>query len=303
MHVAEVGEGPLVLFLHGFPELWYSWRHQMLFLADHGYRAVAPDLRGYGDTTCVDIGDLDKFTIHHLVGDIVHLLDTIALDHEKVFVVGHDWGAHIAWRLGLFRPDKVKALVNLSVPYFPRETNENIVEMLRAIHGDDYYVCRFQKPGDIEGELAKIDIKTVMKSFFNTFTAGTLYLRKGEGFGGAPDGLPPWLSDFDLDYFASKFERTGFTGGINYFRAIAKSWELTAPWTGAKIEVPAKFIWGDLGRAYHMIEVKYYIENGGFQRDVPKLEEIVLIKGAAHFIQQERVNEINKHIYDFIQKF
>ncbi|KAG9146548.1 hypothetical protein Leryth_020436 [Lithospermum erythrorhizon] len=160
-----------------------------------------------------------------------------------------------------------------------------------------------QEPGDIEAELAKIDIKTVIKSFFNTFTPGTLYLRKGEGFGDTPVGLPPWLSIADLEYYATKFHKTGFTGGVNYYRAIAKSWELTAPWTGAKVNVPAKFVVGDNDLVYHMPGVKNYIDNGKFQRDVPMLKEVVLIKGASHFIQQERADEINKHIYDFIQKF
>ncbi|MFS7943635.1 putative soluble epoxide hydrolase [Helianthus anomalus] len=144
MHIAEKGEGPLVWFLHGFPELWYSWRHQILYFADHGYRAVAPDLRGYGQTTGAPLNDHTKFTIPHVVGDLIGLLDAITNEGEKVFVVGHDWGAIIAWNLCMFRPDRVKALVNLSVAFMPWNPNGNIAEILRRDHGDDHYMTRYQ---------------------------------------------------------------------------------------------------------------------------------------------------------------
>ncbi|KAI3501659.1 hypothetical protein L1887_29596 [Cichorium endivia] len=150
MHVAEMGQGPIVLLIHGFPELWYSWRQQIIYLAAHGYRAVAPDLRGYGDTTGAPIDDPTKFTSLHVVGDLVALID--ALGADKVFVVGHDWGAMLAWRLCLFRPDKVKALVNLSVQFTPRNPKRKITENIRAAYGDDHYICRFQEPGEIESD-------------------------------------------------------------------------------------------------------------------------------------------------------
>jgi pimeloyl-ACP methyl ester carboxylesterase len=145
MHIAEKGQGPVVLFLHGFPELWYSWRHQILYMAAHGYRAVAPDLRGFGDTTGAPINDHTKFTALHVVGDLVALLDAVAPDQD-VFVVGHDWGAYMAWRLSLYRPDKVKALVNLSVPLNPMNRTITILDGVRAFYGEDHYVCRFQVP-------------------------------------------------------------------------------------------------------------------------------------------------------------
>lgn len=144
MHMAEMGRGPLILLLHGFPELWYSWRHQIIYLAAHGYRAVAPDLRGYGDTTGTPTEDHTKFNLLHLAGDIVALIDAIKDNADKVFVIGHDWGAMIAWQLCLFRPDKVKALINLSVPFNWRSPKMKTVDALRGIYGDDHYVCRFQ---------------------------------------------------------------------------------------------------------------------------------------------------------------
>ena len=144
IHIAEKGEGPLVLFLHGFPELWYSWRHQILYLADHGYRTVAPDLRGFGETTGAPVNDHTKFTFHHLVGDLIGLLDAITTEGDKVFVVGHDWGAYVAWYLCLFRPERIKGLVNLTLPFIPWNPNGDLVKMLEIAYGEDHYMTRFQ---------------------------------------------------------------------------------------------------------------------------------------------------------------
>lgn len=143
MHVAQKGQGQVVLLLHGFPELWYSWRHQINFLAERGYRALAPDMRGYGDTTGAPVDDVSKFTTLHVVGDLVALLEVVA-PGEKVYVVGHDWGSLIAWHLSMFRPDKVKALFNMSVEFAPWNPLEDYVETMRAKYGDDHYMYRFQ---------------------------------------------------------------------------------------------------------------------------------------------------------------
>uniref|UniRef100_A0A2P2JSZ7 AB hydrolase-1 domain-containing protein n=1 Tax=Rhizophora mucronata TaxID=61149 RepID=A0A2P2JSZ7_RHIMU len=144
MHVAEAGpvDGPVILFVHGFPELWYSWRHQIVALASLGYRTVAPDLRGYGDTDAPE--DVTSYTCFHVVGDLIHLLDAVVPGQEKVYVVGHDWGAYMAWKLCLFRPDRVKGLVNTSVCFKPRNPGRRVIDTLRALYGDDYYICRIQ---------------------------------------------------------------------------------------------------------------------------------------------------------------
>ncbi|XP_020254886.1 uncharacterized protein LOC109831840 isoform X2 [Asparagus officinalis] len=215
LHVAEKGEGPTVLLLHGFPELWYSWRHQILGLAGKGYRAVAPDLRGYGDSDNPSV--VAAYSIFHLVGDLVALID--ALGQDKVFVVGHDWGALVAWHLCMFRPDKVKALVNLSVPFLPRNPTIKFTDFLRSLYGDDFYVSRFQEPGDIEQQFTHIGTKLVMKKLFAIRDPGPLMIPK-EGWVSPDDqiALPSWLSEEDIDYYASKFEKNGFTGPINYYR-------------------------------------------------------------------------------------
>ncbi|KAG5555112.1 hypothetical protein RHGRI_012591 [Rhododendron griersonianum] len=271
MHIAEMGQGPVVLLLHGFPELWYTWRHQILYLASHGYRAVAPDLRGYGDTTGAPPGGA-AYTSLHVVGDLVALLDAVAPGDEKVFLVGHDWGAMIAWAFCLYRPDRIKAL----------------------------------EPGEIEAEFAEMGTKRVLRNFLTYRNPGPLFLPKGKGFGDSPDAptpLPSWLSEEDLDYYTSKYEQSGFTGGLNYYRALDLNWELTAPWTGAQVKVPVKFLVGDLDLTYNSPGTKDYINKGGFKKDVPFLQEVVVLEGVAHFIHEEKPEEINKHILDFFHKF
>lgn len=301
MHVATIGTGPAVLFLHGFPELWYSWRHQLLYLSSQGYRCIAPDLRGYGDTDAPP--SITSYTALHIVGDLIGLLDNLGI--EQVFLVGHDWGALIAWQFCLFRPDRVKALVNLSVAFNPRNPKLKPLDGFKALFGDDFYICRFQEPGEIEEEFAQVDTAKLMKRFLSSRSPKPPRISKEIGVRGLPDPstLPPWLSEEDVNYYATKFNQKGFTGGLNYYRCMNLNWELTAAWTGFQIKVPVKFIVGDLDLTYHIPGVKEYIHNGGFKRDVPFLQEVVVLEGVAHFLNQEKPEEVNAHIYDFIKKF
>ncbi|KAG6581272.1 ephA [Cucurbita argyrosperma subsp. argyrosperma] len=301
MHIASIGTGPVVLLLHGFPELWYSWRHQLLYLSSVGYRAIAPDLRGYGDTESPE--SHTSYTVLHIVGDLVGALDELGI--EKVFVVGHDWGAIIAWYFCLFRPDRIKALVNLSVQFIPRNPAIPFVEGFRSAFGDDFYICRFQVPGEAEEDFASIDTAELFKKFLCSRRSDPPKLPKGVGVRSipSPENLPSWLTEKDINYFATTFKRTGFTGGLNYYRAFDLTWELTASWTKAQVRVPVKFIIGDLDLTYQFPGAKEYIHNGGFKKDVPFLEEVIVMKDTAHFINQERPHEISTHIHDFIKKF
>ncbi|KAL5539973.1 hypothetical protein UlMin_043699 [Ulmus minor] len=288
IHIASIGTGPVVLFLHGFPELWHSWRHQLLYLSSHGYRAIAPDLRGYGDTDAPP--SPASYSVLHLVGDLV-------------FLVGHDWGANIAWIFCLFRPDRVKALVNLGVPYIPR--TPSVFPGFEALFGDDFYICRFQEPGEIERDFASEDTATVLKKIYTSFGPNPMRIPKEEGIKGvkAPETLP-WLTEEDLNYCANKFNSKGFTGGLNYYRAITLNWDLIAPWTGAQIKVPTKFIVGDQDSSYVLFPgMKEYVNGSGFKNNVPLLQEVVVMEGVGHFINQAKPDEISSHIYDFIKKF
>ncbi|CAL0302308.1 unnamed protein product [Lupinus luteus] len=301
MHIAEKGEGPIVLFLHGFPELWYSWRHQIQYISSKGYHAVAPDLRGYGDTDAPT--SITSYTVFHIVGDIIALIDSLGV--EKVYLVAHDWGAIIGWYLSLFRPDRIKAYVCLSVPFMPRNPKIKPVDGMRALYGDDYYICRFQEPGKIEAQLAKADTEQIITTFLTGRKPGPPILPK-EGVRAPPNvpiTLPSWLTKEDVTYYASKFNKSGFTGGLNYYRNINLNWELTGAWSGAQIKVPVKFITGDLDVVYTSLGTKDYIESGAFKKYVPFLEEVVIQEGVAHFNNQEAAEEVNHHIYEFINKF
>ncbi|KAK9726335.1 hypothetical protein RND81_05G206800 [Saponaria officinalis] len=303
MHIATIGTPTkgTILLLHGFPELWYSWRHQLLSISSAGFRAVAPDLRGFGDTDAPK--EASQYTALHVVGDLVALLDHLSV--EQVFLVGHDWGAIIAWHFVTVRPDRVKGLVNLSVPFTPRNPLLKPVDGFKLAFGHDFYICRFQEPGEMEEEFAGVDTSKLMKQFLVSRDSRPPLIPKGRlaSLAEKEFTLPPWLTEDDINYFAEKFKQTGFTGGLNYYRAMNLSWELMAPWTGVQIKVPAKFILGDLDLTYSFPKIKEYLHNGGFKRDVPLLEDIVVIEGAAHFINQERPDEISNHILDFFNKF
>ncbi|EFH57088.1 predicted protein [Arabidopsis lyrata subsp. lyrata] len=288
IHVAIQGpsDGPKVLLLHGFPEL-------------------CPDLRGYGDSDAP--AEISSYTCFNIVGDLVAVISALTEDKEKVFVVGHDWGALIAWYLCLFRPDKVKALINLSVPFLrPTDPSTKPVERLRAFYGDDYYVCRFQEVGVIEAEIAEVGTERVMKRLLTYRTPGPVIIPKDKSFWGSKGEtipLPSWLTEEDVAYFVSKFEEKGFSGPVNYYRNFNRNNELLGPWVRCKIQVPTKFVIGELDLVYAMPGVKEYIHGPKFKEDVPFLEEPVVMEGVAHFINQEKPQEILQIILDFISKF
>ncbi|XBI24184.1 hypothetical protein VPH35_049308 [Triticum aestivum] len=295
MHVAKAGPKVdakgAVLFLHGFPELWYSWLHQMEHLAIRGYHCVAPDLRGYGGTTAPL--DVASYTPFHIV-----------------FLVGHDWGALIAWYMCLFRPERVTALVNTSIAFMRHimiRTGPdfvNPIEYFNRAYGSNYYVCRFQEPGVAEKQFAPAHAKRLMRQLLcHCFSHGVFCDEEMDDNKFPTSPLPPWLTEADIDYFVTSFEKTGFTGAINYYRNLDKNCELAAPWADAKLQVPTKYIVGDGDITYNFEGIQEYIHDGGFKEDVPLLDEVVVIPGAGHFIQQERAQNISDHIYDFIIKF
>nr|AFK46496.1 unknown [Medicago truncatula] len=299
IHVAEQGTGPLVLLLHGFPEIWYSWRHQLNYLAQNGYHAVAPDLRGYGDSDSPI--NSDSYTLHHIVGDLIGLLDHFG--EHKAYVVGSDWGANIGWHLSLSRPDRVKGFVALGVPYFPRSPTDKTVETIRKVYGDGAHVCQFQEPGRAERAFARYDCLTVMKKFL--LITWTHFITAPPGmeivdFLPTPSVLPSWITEEELMVFADKFQESGFTGAFNYYRAMDLSWELLAPWQGSKITVPTKFIAGDKDVGFQNGGTKDFVEGGIFKSLVPNLEVVIL--DGHHHIHQEKAQIVSEEILSFIRK-
>src|SRR5438105_3871767 len=246
VHVAEAGQGPLVVLLHGFPECWYSWRHQLGALADAGFHTVAPDQRGYCRTDRPEA--IESYTLLHLVGDVVGLLD--ALEAEQAVVVGHDWGAPVAWHTALLRPDRVRGVAALSVPFRPPGALRPL-QTLRAVLGDGFYQVYFQEPGVADAELAR-DVRTTFRRLlYGGSGAGSGVLPTAPPGGGfldpipEPEALPGWLTEEDLDAYVAEFEPAGFTGGLNWYRNIDRNAELLAGWRAAKVQPPALYMAGD----------------------------------------------------------
>ncbi|KAJ1266659.1 hypothetical protein BS78_08G168900 [Paspalum vaginatum] len=299
IHVAERGpaDGPAVLLLHGFPELWLSWRHQMAALAARGFRALAPDLRGYGDSSAP--ADPAAYSMFHIVGDVVALLDHLQL--TKVFVVGHDWGAQVAWHLCLFRPERVRAVVALGVPYFGRNP-VSMTEVFAAL-GDGFYITQFQEPGRAERAFARYDVATVLKKFYSieiddlTAPPGVEIIDFLEA---SPSPLP-WISEEEIAQYAEKFKKSGFTGPINYYRMADTNWRLLAPWHGAKITVPVKFIAGNKDIGVRSFGIEQSIKSGALKATVPDLE-VTIIEGH-HFLQQEKAERVNSEIISYLVNF
>lgn len=308
IHLAEQGEGPLVLLCHGFPESWYSWRHQLEALARAGYRAVAPDMRGYGDTEAP--AGIDQYTLLHLVGDMVGILD--ALGAPDAVIAGHDWGAPVAWHAALLRPDRFRAVIGLSVPYRPRGSTPPTTAMVRT-ETELFYQLYFQAPGVAEAELERDPRVSLRKILFAA--SGDAPRRTGEGprthiamvpkdagfltVMADPDTLPAWLGEADLDVYAGQFARSGFRGGLNWYRNIDRNWELLAPYAGAAVRVPALYVAGDRDLVVRFPGMDRLI--GSLNRFVPELRGTLMLPGCGHWTQQERVAEVNEAMIGFLK--
>ena len=309
LHIAEQGLGPLVVLCHGFPESWYSWRHQLPALAEAGFHAVAPDMRGYGQTDCPEA--IDEYTLLHLVGDIVGLVD--ALGAESAVIVGHDWGAPVAWHTALLRPDRVRAVIGLSVPFIPRGPVRPTTLMPQT---DDamFYQLYFQEPGVAEAELER-DVRRSLRCLLYTASGDLprgdatfpdpdrvgLVPRRGGLLNSMiePGALPAWLSEADLDFYAKEFTRTGFRGGLNWYRNIGRNWELLAPFAGARVTVPALYVAGDRDLVVAFRGMGQLIPN--LKRFVPQLRRTLMLPGCGHWTQQERPQEVNAAMLDFLR--
>ena len=297
MHIAEQGTGPLVLLLHGFPELWYSWEKQMTALAEAGYHAVAPDMRGYGQTDRPT--KVEQYTQLHLVGDIIGLLGV--LGEQQAVVAGHDWGASVAWNLALLRPDRVRGVIGLSVPYSPRG-RASMLTVMRSVLGNGFYMSYFQQPGIAEAEFER-DVRTTMRKFLTADISGAAVVPEGKGMldvMNEPETLPAWLTQRDLDVFTTEFERTGFTGGLNWYRTIDLTWELMAPWHQALVMQPALFMAGESDITVNFPGARNRIAN--MRATVPNLKRTVLLEDCGHWIGQERPEEVNAAMIEFLQE-
>jgi pimeloyl-ACP methyl ester carboxylesterase len=299
MHIAEAGTGPLVVLLHGFPESWYSWRHQLVALAEAGYHVVAPDQRGYGGTDAP--AEIDQYAMPHLVGDVIGLVD--ALGEATAVVVGHDWGGPVAWHSAQFRPDVVRGVAVLSVPFRPRGSRPP-VSALRALIGEGHYMVYFQQPGVADAELNADPRRTLRMLLYSASGDAQQHppiVPAGGGFldfQQDPAELPAWLTEDDLDTFASDYAKAGFTGGLNWYRNLDRNWALTAAWHRAPVTPPALYLAGELDLVLNAPGTREYLP--AMVEHVPNLRPIQLLPGCGHWTQQERPAEVNAALLAFL---
>jgi pimeloyl-ACP methyl ester carboxylesterase len=308
IHVAEQGEGPLVLLCHGFPETWYSWRHQLSALAESGFRAVAPDMRGYGETASP--AGIEQYSLLHLLGDMVGLLD--ALGAETAVIAGHDWGAPVAWYAALLRPDRFRGVVGLSVPFIPRGqvyTSTNLPQTEDAIFYQEY----FQAPGVAEAELER-NIRATVRTLLYTLSGDVSFREIAPTPGAAgmvsrqagllakminPPCLPPWISEDEADVYIAQFARSGYRGGLNWYRNLSRNRELLAAFNDLKITVPALYIGGDRDAVLAFPGMDKVIAS--LSESVPLLQRTIMLSGCGHWTQQERPEEVNAALIEFLK--
>jgi len=294
------GKGPLVVLLHGFPQCWYLWRHQIDPLVDAGFQVAVPDQRGYGGSDRPEA--IEAYNVIELTNDVAGLAS--ALGHEQFIVVGHDWGAPVAWHTALLHPKRVRAVVGMSVPYFRGQ----IGTMTRQENFDDnfWYMVYFQKPGVAEAEL-EADIRKSLRMIYFAASGdapeGLWFVQKPsaakflDGFIDPPS-LPSWLSQEDLDYYVAQYQHSGFRGPLNWYRNIDRNIELTPQLEGVKIEQPSFFIAGSK-------DIVLSYAGGGLLAAmdpwVPNLRGKVLIEGAGHWVQAEKPVPVNEALLGFLK--
>lgn len=305
LHIREVGQGPLVVFCHGFPECGQSWVSQMQAVAQAGYRAVAPDMRGYGGS---DVPEQPQaYSMLHLVGDVVGLVG--ALGAANAVVVGHDWGASVAWHCALLRPDLFKAVAALSVPFFPRGSTPPVSSM-PSTPDHEFYQLYFQRPGEAEAEMMGDLRANLIRAAWHfsgdaaptDLAALSMVPRQGGWLSGRPlpDRWPSWLREDDLNAYVTAFERTGFTGALNWYRNLDTNWRLLAPWQGSHVQVPALYMVGarDLLMGFPVMDwLLPRLKNW-----VPQLVHQEIVPGCGHWIQRERAELVNQRLLDFLSK-
>jgi epoxide hydrolase A/B len=307
IHLVEEGEGPVVLLVHGFPESWYSWRHQLPAIAAAGFRAVAIDVRGYGRSS--KPLEVEAYGMIHHVADNVGVLE--ALGEKTATIVGHDWGSPIAATSALMRPDVFTAVGLLSVAYSPpggRRPTETFASMAAAFGDEEFYINYFQEPGRAERE-AELDVRSWLVGFYVGASGDATRPADGGTIatvpkGGMlrdrfviPDQLPAWLTEEDVEFYTAEFERSGFRGPLNRYRNVDRDWVDLAGWRGLPIEVPSLFIGGekDGPTMWGAGAIARYRET------LPGLRGSHILAGCGHWVQQERADEVNELLTGFLK--
>ncbi len=302
MRIAEAGTGPLVIMVHGWPESWFSWRHQIPAVAAAGYHVVAPDMRGYGKTD--KPAAVEDYDIQHLTGDIAGLVD--ALGEKSAILVGHDWGAIVCWNSLLLHPEHFSALAALSVPYGGRAQRKP-TESMKAANGENfYYILYFQQPGvaetefdaDPRGILSRLYLSPDSPRELAPITDPRMSAGGWIGRLGAPKGLPGWLSQAELDYYVNEFKSAGFRGGINYYRNLDRNWETTPELADRKIAQPVMFLAGEKDIVIRGASAAALEDS--MSRVAKDLRLVTLVPGVGHWVQQESPAAVNSALLTFL---
>ena len=299
--LVDVGSGPAVVLLHGFPEGPHSWRHVIPPLADAGYRVIAPSQRGYAGTDAPP--EVTAYDQIELAADVVALLDTLGA--ADAVVVDHDWGGPVAWITALLHPQRVRGVVALSVGHGGRSPHPPISSLERRVGESFFYMLYFQEPGVAEAEL-EADVRESLRVFYYSASGdlppGSFFVpqpRTAKLFDSmkAPPGLPPWLAEADLDVYAAAFRESGFRGPLNWYRNMDRSWERTAHLATAKVQQPALFIAGDR-------DPVVFFSQSVLQRmpeAVPRLRSQIMLPGCGHWTAQERPAEVTAELLAFLR--
>ncbi|MDG2308806.1 MAG: alpha/beta hydrolase [Candidatus Binatia bacterium] len=300
MAFMEQGTGPAVVLCHGFPELGYSWRHQMAAVADAGFRVIAPDLRGYGGTDRPEpVADYD---IVHLNGDLVGLLD--ALEIDQAIFVGHDWGGNLVWEMPKMHRDRTAGVIGVNTPALARAPVEPTT-IFKMMFGDNFYILHFQQPGIADAGLAK-DVRRTFRKLMrsgvpleqyasSTFREDGKMRNMVDAVEGDQEVGELIVSEEELGVYVDTFERTGFTGGINWYRNFDRNWELSAAWADNPIDVPSLMVTAELDPALRPELAE------PMKEFVPDLET-VQIGGSGHWTQQEKPDELNRLMVDWLRR-
>ncbi len=288
--VEVAGEGPVVVLAHGFPELAFSWRHQVPALVEAGYTVATLDQRGYGRSERP--AAIEAYDVVQLGADLLAVLDELGVAQGSI--VGHDWGAVVAWQLALLAPDRVRAVVGMSVPFLPRPSVPPLARLAERFRDRFFYILYFQEPGVADAELGADPARTMRMLLAGRPVAGP---AEGGGFLDRleePAELPGWLSQAELDHYVAEFTRTGFTGGLNWYRNLDRNWALTAPLAGAHVRCPSRFI---AGAADPVLSFSPPAAGAGLLDDH---RGDLLLEGAGHWVQQERPAEVNAALIEFL---
>jgi pimeloyl-ACP methyl ester carboxylesterase len=298
-HVIEQGQGPAVLFCHGFPDTAETWLNQMQAVSEAGYRAVALDMRGYGRSYAPE--DPDLYTAHHISGDLVAILDALSI--ETAVIVGHDWGAYHAQFAALMRPDRFRALASLSIPFAPRGDANPLQGLIDAGLGDTYYHFDMAEPG---AEARFSDARQAIQSILYWLSASPEPAQRWNPLKPelhmlrpAPVTVPTWANPAYVEHTIKAFQRTGFRGGLNYYSALSKTFELTPAYKGAIIRQPSLYMWGaadGLSQMFHPETPSL----ASLRETQPNLVDQVRLENVGHWLQNEAPDQVNTALTGFL---